>query len=92
MNLKSFEETGVEDVRRVCEQIARQHAGDLAAHVAETNRIAEEVRRRLALDPVVPPPRSPWMTAETARLDERDAATEPPLARRRPSRYNREGT
>jgi cytosine/adenosine deaminase-related metal-dependent hydrolase len=52
------EETGVDDVRRVREQIAREHNGDLAAHVAETNRIAEEIRRRYRLGPVVPPPSS----------------------------------
>jgi hypothetical protein len=50
------EETGVDDVRRVREKIARDHNGDLAAHVAETNRIAEELRRRLRLGRVVPPP------------------------------------
>ncbi|MFI5381635.1 MAG: hypothetical protein ACHRHE_20245 [Tepidisphaerales bacterium] len=50
------EETGVDDVRRVREQIARQHDGDLAAHVAETNRIAEGLAERLRLGPVVQPP------------------------------------
>jgi hypothetical protein len=54
----SREETGADDVRRVREQIARQHGGDLAAHVAETNRLAEEVRRRFQLGPVVSPPPS----------------------------------
>lgn len=50
------EQTGVDDVRRVRERIAAQHRGDLAAHVAETNRIAEEARERLGLGPVVKPP------------------------------------
>ncbi len=50
------EETGVDDVRRVREQIARQHHGDFTAHVAETNRIAAELAARLHLGPVVPPP------------------------------------
>lgn len=52
------EETGVDDVRRVREQIAAQHQGDLAAHVKETNRIAEQARQRLRLGPVVKPPQS----------------------------------
>jgi hypothetical protein len=50
------EETGVDDVRRVREKIARQHRGDLAAHVAETNRIAGVVRKQIPLGPVVQPP------------------------------------
>jgi hypothetical protein len=37
------EKTGVDDVRRVREAIARQHKGNLAVHIAETNRIAREV-------------------------------------------------
>ena len=50
------EETGVDDVRRVRENIARQHKGDLAEHVAETDRIAESLSRHLGLGPVVQPP------------------------------------
>jgi hypothetical protein len=53
---QSSEQSGVDDVRRVRERIAAQHKGDLAAHVAETNRIAENVRRRIRLGPVVEPP------------------------------------
>jgi hypothetical protein len=49
-------DTGVADVRRVRESIARQHAGDLAGHVAESNRIAEVLREKLRLGPVVQPP------------------------------------
>ena len=54
----SDERSGVDDVCRVREQIASQHRGDLAAHVAESNRIAEELRKRLRLGPVVQPPPS----------------------------------
>ena len=50
------DETGVTDVRRVREAIARQHGGDLAEHVAESNRVAEELREKLRLGPVVQPP------------------------------------
>ena len=62
------EETGVEDVRRVRERIAAEHRGDLAAHVAETNRIAEELRQRLRLGPVVKPPHpaTPGATSTSA--------------------------
>lgn len=50
------EETGVADVRRVRESIARQHNGNLAEHVAESNRIADALRDKLRLGPVVQPP------------------------------------
>lgn len=50
------EETGVSDVRRVRELIARQHKGNLREHVAESNRIAKELREKLQLGPVVQPP------------------------------------
>ena len=50
------EQTGVDDVLSVRAKIAAQHKGDLAEHIAESNRIAEEVRRRLRLGPVVKPP------------------------------------
>ena len=53
------EETGVADVRRVCEAIAREHHGNLAEHVAESNRIADAVREKLRLGPVVQPPTHP---------------------------------
>lgn len=55
-NIKQCEGTGVDDVRRVREQIAAEHGDDFVAHVAETNRIAEELRGRLNLGPVVQPP------------------------------------
>ena len=51
--------TGVDDVRVVRERIAALHRGDLAAHVAETNRLAEEARLSLRLGPVVSPPAEP---------------------------------
>jgi hypothetical protein len=50
------EETGVADVRRVREAIARQHKGNLADHVAESNRIADALRAKLRLGPTVQPP------------------------------------
>ena len=50
------DETSVADVRRVREQIARQHGGNLAEHAAESNRIAAELREKLRLGPVVEPP------------------------------------
>lgn len=53
---KPEEETGVADVRRAREEIAKQHGGNLAEHVAETNRIAEALREKLRLGPVVQPP------------------------------------
>jgi hypothetical protein len=55
-NTPEREQTGVDDVRRVRERIAAEHQGDLAAHLAETNRIADEARERLGLGPVVKPP------------------------------------
>lgn len=41
------EPTAVDDVRRVREKIAHQHKGDLSAHVAESNRIADELCKNL---------------------------------------------
>jgi hypothetical protein len=41
--------TAVDDVRRVRESIAHQHGGDLRAHVAETNRIFEQLREKLGI-------------------------------------------
>jgi hypothetical protein len=52
------EDTGVADVRRARESIARQHNGNLAEHVAESNRIADALRDKLRLGPVVQPPGS----------------------------------
>ncbi len=50
------EPTPVEDVRRVREEIAAQHHGDLAAHRRETLRIFESVRGKLNLKVVTPSP------------------------------------
>lgn len=49
-------ESGVTDVRRVRTAIASQHGGDLAAHVAESNRIAEALQAELGLGQTVLPP------------------------------------
>ena len=54
-NTPKPDETGVTDVRRVREEIARQHGGNLAEHAAESNRIADELREQLRLGPVVQP-------------------------------------
>jgi hypothetical protein len=56
MSASKPEESGVDDVRRVREAIAKQHGGNIAEHVAETNRIVEELREKLHLGPVVQPP------------------------------------
>ncbi len=56
MNTPKPQETGVSDVRRAREEIARQHGGDLAEHVAESNRIADQLREKLRLGRVVQPP------------------------------------
>ncbi len=53
------DDSGVADIRRVRDAIARQHQGDLSEHVAETNRIAEALREKLRLGPVVQPPPRP---------------------------------
>ncbi len=56
-------ESGVTDVRRVRESIAREHEGDLAGHVAESNRIAESVREKLRLGRTIQPPSRPGQKA-----------------------------
>ena len=48
-------QTAVDDVRRVREQIAAQHRGDLRAHCEETNRIVAQFREQLGLKTVQPP-------------------------------------
>ena len=58
-NTPQPQETGVADVRHVREKIAKQHGGNLAEHIAESNRIAEALREKLRLGPVVPPPAPP---------------------------------
>jgi hypothetical protein len=55
----SSDETAVNDVRRVREAIARQHEGDLQAHVDETNRITENLVDKLKLRMVTVPPSKP---------------------------------
>lgn len=47
--------TAVDDVRRVREEIARQHRGNIREHMDETNRIFEEYRAKLKLTVVAPP-------------------------------------
>jgi hypothetical protein len=66
--IRQTEETGIDDVRRVREQIAPEHGDDLAGHLAETNRIAEELRQCLNLGPIVKPPASlpPGKTSKPA--------------------------
>jgi hypothetical protein len=49
------EPTAVDDVRHVREQIAAQHGGDLRAHLDETSRIFEQMRKKLNLKVVMPP-------------------------------------
>jgi hypothetical protein len=51
------EPTAVDDVRRVREKIAHQHEGDLSGHVAESNRIAQELCEKLNIR-IVPAPDS----------------------------------
>ena len=53
----AHEETGVDDVRRVREAIARQHKGNLAEHISESNRIARGIGKRIRLGRTVQPPR-----------------------------------
>lgn len=44
-----IEPTAVDDVRLVREKIARQHAGDMHGHVKESNRLANDLRKKLGL-------------------------------------------
>jgi hypothetical protein len=53
---RAEDSTAVEEVRRARESIAREHNGDLDAHVAQTNRLFEQVREGLGLGRVVQPP------------------------------------
>ena len=48
MNTQKPEETGVTDVRRAREAIAKKHDGNLAEHIAESNRIADDLRESFA--------------------------------------------
>jgi hypothetical protein len=49
------EPTAVDDVRRVREQIAAKHRGNMREHMEETNRIFEQLRAKLNLKLVLPP-------------------------------------
>jgi hypothetical protein len=51
-----IEETAVDDVRRIREQIDRESGGDLKKHVEQTNRIVEEYREKLGLNVLQPRP------------------------------------
>jgi hypothetical protein len=44
---KKSQQTAVDDVRRVRERIAKKYGGNLAKHIAETNRIGEKLRAKL---------------------------------------------
>jgi hypothetical protein len=57
-NSSNPQPTAIDDVRRVREAIARQHQGNLREHMAETNRIFEQMQAKLKLK-VVPPPADP---------------------------------
>jgi hypothetical protein len=63
MTPPEHEVTSVDDVRRVREKIARDHGGDLLAHVRETNRIAAELRSKLNVKPAPPSPSGARRTA-----------------------------
>src|SRR5438132_10773 len=51
------EPTALDDLRRVREKIAEQHRGNITEHMKETNRIFDELRVKLGLKTVTPPPR-----------------------------------
>lgn len=53
------EPTAVDDVRRVREKIAQQHRGNLQEHIAETNRIGQELRAKLGVRLVESPAQRP---------------------------------
>jgi hypothetical protein len=48
------EPSAVDDLRRIRRRIDRDSHGDLRAHIAESNRLAEQLRERLGLKPVPP--------------------------------------
>jgi hypothetical protein len=56
-NIPQPEPTAVDDVRRVREEIASRHGGDIREHMAETNRLFEEISKQLKLKVVLPPNR-----------------------------------
>jgi hypothetical protein len=49
------EPTAVDDVRRVREQIAKCHQGNIREHMKETNRLFEQMRAELDLKVVLTP-------------------------------------
>jgi hypothetical protein len=53
------DQTAVDDVRRVREQIARQHGGNLREHIEETNRVTEQLAKELGIRTVSPRKTSP---------------------------------
>lgn len=52
------EQTAVDDVRRIREQIDREAGGDIRKHVEQTNAIVEQYRQELGLRLVEPPSRT----------------------------------
>jgi hypothetical protein len=51
------DETAVNDVRRVREQLQRESGGDLRKHVEHSNRVLTEFAERLGVKVLQPPPR-----------------------------------
>lgn len=61
----AMEDTGVADVRLVRERIAAEYGGDLARHIADTERLVAPLIQKLGLKEGVPP-----------RTDDRRSGTE----------------
>jgi hypothetical protein len=51
------EETAVDDVWRIREQLDRESGGNIRRHFEQTNRVVEGLREKLGLKIVQPPPR-----------------------------------
>jgi hypothetical protein len=51
------EPTPVDDVRRVRERLSREAGGDIRRLIEDSNRVAQEYRRKLGLKMVKPSPR-----------------------------------
>ncbi|MGD0139240.1 MAG: hypothetical protein ABSD28_10205 [Tepidisphaeraceae bacterium] len=49
------EPTPVDDVRRVRERLTREAGGDIAKLAKQANRVAQKLRKKLALKVVEPP-------------------------------------
>jgi len=56
-NIPQSEPTAVDDVRRVREEIASQHGGNIYEHMEETNRLFDAISKQLNLKVVSPPKR-----------------------------------